>query len=91
MATETVNRGTPEERDALYMEIAWELDKVARVLPEVVNLDSDDQVHFVVRAFAGRMLRLTSVMMDLASTHVAPDYSIEKARGIVSLEGITQG
>lgn len=91
MATETVNRGTQEERDDLCRSIAWELDKVARILPEIVPLE-EDQLHFAVRAFAGRMLRLTSVLMDLASNSGTPgDYSIEEARGIVTLEGITQG
>ncbi|MBK6869390.1 MAG: hypothetical protein IPG98_16315 [Burkholderiales bacterium] len=85
MATETVDRGTPKERDDLYMEIAWELDKVARVLPELVPLE-DDQLHFVVRAFAGRMLRLTSVLMDLANYSIESDYSIQQARGIVTLD-----
>lgn len=82
MATETVNHGTPEQRNKLVLEIAWELDKIARSMPGMVPVD-EDQSHFVVRAFCGRMLRLTSVMMDLGQNIGKYD----AMRDIVTLDG----
>lgn len=51
------------ERQELCLRAAWEMDKLARILPGMVPLD-DEQNHFAVRGIAGRMLRLTSVLMS---------------------------
>lgn len=57
--------GTPwdKERQAICLEGVWELDKIARTLPDLVTLE-DNQEYFIVRALAGRMLRLTSMLMS---------------------------
>lgn len=57
--------GTQEQRDHLVLNVAWELDKIARTMPDLVPVD-DDQTHYIIRALAGRMLRLTNALMDLA-------------------------
>ena len=62
MADETVTDPVIE-RKHLCLEATWELDKIARMLPGLVPLD-DDQQHFAVKALAGRILRLTSALMD---------------------------
>lgn len=56
------------ERQMLCMEVAWEIDALARKLPDLVPLVADDGgAHFLVRAIAGRLLRLTSVLMEVGS------------------------
>jgi len=54
------------DRLNLCLEGVWELDKIARTLPELIGID-EDQEHFIVRALAGRMLRLTSMLMSAMS------------------------
>lgn len=51
------------DRVALCLTATYELDKIARMLPGMVPLD-EDQTHYAVRAMAGRMLRLTSALLD---------------------------
>jgi hypothetical protein len=63
MATDTVKHPWNDERRRLCLEGVYELDKIARVLPQLVPLD-DDQNHYAVKALAGRMLRLTSMLMS---------------------------
>ena len=95
MATETIEHVSQKERDDLVMEIVFELDKIARTLPGLVPLDAeqtlaDAQTYFIMRTFGGRMLRLTSILMEIG--HELPDrgdYQEMKAR--VTLEGISQG
>lgn len=82
--------GTAEERDRLFLEMAWEIDKMARVMPEAVPIE-DEQAYFLVRAMCGRMLRLTSVMMDMSQRGSTPDRSFKQSRAIVMLSGSTQG
>lgn len=52
-----------EVTQRLLLEAVWELDKLGRVLPNLVPLD-DDQNHYAVKGVAGRMVRLTSALMD---------------------------
>lgn len=56
-----------EPRQMLVMETAWEIDALARVLPDLVpNTADNNGAHFVVRAMAGRLLRLSHVLMGAA-------------------------
>jgi len=70
-----ISMNAPQRR--LCLEVAWEIDAVARVLPGLVPrvADSDGAAdpHFVVRAMAGRLLRLSSVLMGLADGDDDPD------------------
>lgn len=51
----------------LVLETAWEIDALARALPGLVpNIDEAEGAHLVVRALAGRMLRLSHVLMGAA-------------------------
>ncbi|WP_397474217.1 hypothetical protein [Pusillimonas sp.] len=61
-----------KERKAICLEGVWELDKIARTLPDMVTLD-ENQEYFIVRAMAGRMLRLTSMLMSAISDDVPND------------------
>ena len=54
----------PPELLGLVREAAWELDELARILPDVVPL-AEDSGHFVVRGIAGRLLRLSSVIQSV--------------------------
>ena len=88
MAEETVIDNAAVDRNHLCMTAVWELDKIARILPALVPLD-DDQNHFAVKALAGRMLRLTSALMDgLGDKQV----SNEEVRRVINFEDcISQG
>lgn len=63
--------GTPwdKERKGICLEGVWELDKIARTLPDMVTLE-ENQEYFIVRAMAGRMLRITSMLMSAISDDV---------------------
>lgn len=49
-------------RRELCIQSAYELDKIARTLPGLVPR-TEDQEFYLVKALAGRMLRLTSALM----------------------------
>lgn len=78
---------TPEERNVMCLRAVWELDKIARLLPEQVGFD-DSGAHYAIRALAGRMLRLTSALMDALGETKPNDGRISH---IVTLEGLGQG
>lgn len=65
-----------KERAGICLEGVWELDKIARTLPDLVTLE-DNQEHFIVRALAGRMLRLTGMLMSALGDNV-PNEKLEK-------------
>lgn len=46
------------------LEAAWELDALARILPSQVPHVDDLQAHHAVRGIAGRMLRLSKLLME---------------------------
>lgn len=76
-----------EKRLDLCLAAVWELDKIGRTLPGIVPLD-EEQTHYAVKAFAGRMLRLTSALMDA----LQDDASNEAIANIVNFEeGTSQG
>ena len=55
-----------ERRQAVCMDAAIELETIARVLPSLVPNDGEGVhgQHYAVRAMAGRVLRLASVLMS---------------------------
>ena len=58
-----------EAHRKLCLEVAWEIDALARVLPALVPCIAEHapaDPHFVVRALAGRLLRLSGVLMGVA-------------------------
>jgi len=52
-----------EDRKHLCLEGVWELEKIAKTLPDLVSMREDGE-HFIVRALAGRMLQLTGTLMS---------------------------
>lgn len=69
------------------MDAIFELDKLARVLPGMVPID-EDQVYYAVRGIAGRMLRLTGVLMSALQNDEMTEGQMES---ILSLSGSSQG
>jgi len=74
-------------RVGLLLDASYEVDKIARVLPNLVTMD-DDQTHYAVRAMAGRLLRLTSILISGLGDD---DFPIEKMERVLSFEGSSQG
>lgn len=68
-----ISMSEPNRR--LCLELAWEIDALARVLPGLVPCvaDGTPDPHFVVRAMAGRLLRLSGVLMGMADNEAADD------------------
>jgi hypothetical protein len=66
-----------EPHRRLCLEVGWEIDALARVLPGLVPCVADGpegaDPHFVVRALAGRLLRLSGVLMGMADNEAADD------------------
>ena len=91
MADDTVHAmPTEAERNRLLLEVCWEIDKIARMLPDLVPLD-DNQNYFAARAFSGRMLRLTHVMLGLANSEAYTGRDFQDWKDIVNVTGPTQG
>lgn len=67
-------RSMDEQHKKLCLEVAWEIDAISRVLPGLVPCvaENTDQ-HFVVRAMAGRLLRLSGVLVGLADDETMDD------------------
>lgn len=70
-----------KERKSICLEGVWELDKIARVLPDLVTLE-DNQEYFIVRAMAGRMLRITKMLMSA----IGDDVENEKLKKCIDFE-----
>ena len=69
----------------LCLEVAWEIDAMARVLPDLVpNTDEGYGHHFLVRAMAGRLLRLSYVLMGALGDDAETTESLAR---IISLDG----
>ena len=68
-------------RQLVCMEAIWEIDVLARRLPSLL---AEDDGEFLVRAMAGRMLRLASVLMSGLGEE---DLATEKLESIVHLGG----
>ena len=68
------------------LEAAWEIDALARILPDQVpNIEECHGAHHVVRGIAGRLLRLTSLLMS-GIGEGGDDSDIEALERIVSFE-----
>ena len=55
-----------DDASILCFQAVWELDKLARVMPGLAKTveDEDEQMHFAIRGICGRMVSLTSLLMD---------------------------
>ena len=75
-----------EKRQRLCLEVAWEIDEIARVLPKFAPYgdDADQSGHFLVRAMAGRLLRLSKLLMGALADECEDTESLER---IISLDG----
>ena len=65
-----------EQYTRIFLEVAWEIDALARALPSLVPCVADHvpaDPHFVVRAMSGRLLRLSGVLMGMADNEAADD------------------
>jgi len=80
-ASETVT--LTQARMRACLEAAWEIDALARVLPDLVPMNDESSPHFVVRGMAGRLLRLAHVVMSGVSDE---SVSTEKLEAIIHLE-----
>lgn len=88
---EILERGTIEDREDLFLEISWEMDKIARLINDNVGY-SEDQSHMVARALCGRLLRLSSVLTHMSARRVSPDFLFAEAAAMVRLDTVcTQG
>ena len=75
-------------RLAVCLDAVWELDALAKLLPGVVPKTIEGE-YLVVRGIAGRMLRLTSALMQGLSENAV---STDEIAQIVTLVGdATQG
>ena len=84
--TESVGVTLSERRMIAYLEAVWEIDALARILPgQVPNIDGCHGAHHVVRGIAGRLLRLTSLLMS-GIGEGGDDSDIEALERIVSFE-----
>lgn len=72
-----------ERRRMACLQAAWEVDAIARALPGMVNRD-EHFGHLQVRAMAGRLLRLSSVIIFGLDDGVV---DTERLEHIISLDG----
>jgi|GEM_PF-2005629 hypothetical protein len=79
-----------ERRRMVCLQATWEIDAIARALPGLVpDGDEESPEHsgaprFLVRAMAGRMLRLTHVLMGALGDFIDTTEDLER---IVTLNG----
>lgn len=85
--TEPLSQPLDRERQHVCLEAVWEIDALAKMLPGVVPKTIEGE-YLVVRAIAGRMLRLTSALMSGLGEDATTTDEISR---IVTLEGVTQG
>jgi hypothetical protein len=81
-----------DARLSVCLDAVYELDELVRLLPAQMNSNDEDDLHnarFIVRGLAGRMLRLTSVLLSgLGEDNFVSTDDLEK---IVHLTGTSQG
>ena len=75
-----------EQRRMVCLEATWEIDAIARALPGLVQYDTvdDGHPHLLVRAMAGRLLRLSSVLMAALDDDAEETRELER---VVRLDG----
>lgn len=67
------------DRVLVCLEVAWELDALARVLPGLVpNVGEAHGAYHAVRGIAGRFLRLSSVLMSGLGDEAVPTSELER-------------
>ncbi len=76
-----------DDAQGLFYEAVYELDKLSRILPGLVPL-TDDQTHYAVKGVAGRMVRLSGVLMQLLG---APGVVEGNVKHIINFESTGQG
>ena len=78
-----------EKRQYLCLEVAWEIDAIARVLPKFAPSadDAGQGEHFLVRAMAGRMLRLSKLLMSALGDECEDTESLERIINLDSGQG----
>lgn len=76
-------------RMIVCLEAAWEIDALARALPGMVErvVEAESQAHYLARGVAGRMLRLTSVLMSAIDEADIPTTRLEQIIGLESGQG----
>lgn len=72
------------DRKLVCLEAAWEIDALARILPNLVPCEEEDKGRMAVRGVAGRLLRLAFVLMNGIDDEQQPTEKLEK---IISLDG----
>lgn len=79
-----------KRRQMVCLQATWELDVIARALPGLVpNVDEETYAaQLLVRAMAGRVLRLTSALMGALSDGLD---NVQELECIVMLDGGGQG
>lgn len=75
-------------RHDVCLEAAWELDALARVLPDLAHVEGETQLLLVVRGITGRMLRLTDALMAGLNDDAVTDKELRRK---VLLEGGSGG
>lgn len=77
------------KRHRVCLEVAWELDALARLLPDLVpNIEEAHGAHHAVRGIAGRFLRLAEALMGAMDS---PAYLDEHLEQIIDLKCPGQG
>lgn len=65
-----------QERYGILIDAVYELDKLARVVPDLVPLN-EDQAFYAVRGLCGRMLRLTKILMSGLNDEAVSDDTLK--------------
>lgn len=74
-----------EQRQMVSLEAVWEIDAIARNLPGLADgVEDQTAVRLLVRAMAGRMLRLTGALMSVLNEEDEPTEDLAR---IVMLHG----
>jgi len=75
-----------EQRQMVCMQANWEIDAIARALPGLVPDGDEDSgaARFLVRAMAGRVLRMTHVLMGALGDS---SQNTERLERILTLDG----
>lgn len=95
-ASTAASEPAPEEPSTIgavprvAQDAVWELDALLRLLPDLVT-PNENQEHLHIRGLAGRMLRLTHVLMSFLDGDKRDEEEVERLGRMVTLEGITCG
>ncbi len=82
--SEAGNVALSRDRQLMCLEAVWELDALARVLPGLVpNIAEVDGAHYAVRGVAGRILRLSWVLMNALEDEAV---ATAKLRRVIELQ-----